>query len=142
MMKMNGTSRSIRSLRRICAALLAVAVLFTSVGMGHAAMATDHPAPTPAAAHGGHHDGADKAMHHQKECDGPAHAADVDPASPHKHGAMHGCCASACFPSFTNPEITFVPHRSVVMERLTPRAHQAAASRTLGALFKPPRRIL
>ena len=126
--------------RRLCAALLAVAVLFTNIGMSHAAVAADHPAP--AAAHGGHHDGADKAMHHQKECDGPAHAADVDPASPHKHGAMHGCCASACFPSFTNPEITFVPHRSVVMERLTPRAHQAAASRTLGALFKPPRRIL
>lgn len=78
----------------------------------------------------------------EEHCDGPAHSAKADPASPQKHGAMHGCCASACFPSFTNPEITFVPVRSVVMERLTPRAHQAAASRTLGALFKPPRRIL
>ncbi|HAD86945.1 MAG TPA: hypothetical protein DCG48_06240 [Rhodospirillaceae bacterium] len=140
MMKMNGTSRSISGMRRVCAALLAIAVLFTGVGMSHATMATDHSASV--AAHGGHHATTDMPAHHQKECDGPAHAVDVDPASPQKHGAMHGCCASACFPSFTNPEITFVPVRSVIMERLTPRADQAAASRSLDAMFKPPRRIL
>jgi hypothetical protein len=110
--------------------------------MSHAAVVTDHSASAPAATHGGHHATADMAAHHQKECDGPAHAVDVDPASPQKHGAMHGCCANACFPSYTNPEITFVADRSVIMERLTPRAHQAAVSRSLDALFKPPRRIL
>ena len=127
-----------RGVRRLGVVLVAVAFLAAGTGAGHFAPKTDGQTHHLEASHSAHHAPRSAALHDHGDCHDPANSYGSGPSS--KHGIMHGCCASACFPSFTSQEFDHTARRTFSVERLTPRSDQAIASSSLNGLFKPPRR--
>jgi hypothetical protein len=127
-----------RGVRCFCAATLAVAVLLAGTLQGHAALQAESSAQHAETVQADHHGGEPAAQHHTQDCHDPAKSSDAGTAS--KHGAMHGCCANACFPSVTTAEFQHTAGLTFSVEKLAPGSDQAAASGYLKGLFKPPRR--
>ena len=133
-----------RRVRRIVAALLAVAMLAAGLGTSHAVAMPGHAVATSGSAEGAHavhhaeagaHAGQHQAAHSHGTCDDGAVPAAKDPAMQHDHG----CCASACFPAaVARDAVRFQPpHFDVLPVR--PRADQAPALSSPNDLFRPPR---
>jgi hypothetical protein len=114
-------------MRRACFALLAIAVLFSGFGAGHAAMAM-----TASGAHQVH--GA-AAPEHQK-CHDQMPAPEKSPPSQHDLG---GCCVNACFSPALPREVLSVTPPVFDIQILYPSADQAPALTAPAGLFRPPR---
>ena len=127
-----------RGVQHLFVALLAVAVLAAGTEIGHAATQAGGQAHHAQAAAPDHHGDASADLAHQADCHGPAKTASSG-KSP-KSGAMHGCCASACFPSIPAQEFDHTVGLTFSVERLMPRSDQAIVANALHGLFRPPRR--
>ena len=127
-----------RGVQHVFVALLAIAVLAAGTGIGHAAMQAGGQAHHVQAADPDHHGDPTAESAHQADCHGPAKTASSD-RSP-KNSTMHGCCASACFPSIPVQEFDHTAGLTFSVERPMPRADQAIVVNALHGLFRPPKR--
>lgn len=129
-----GKADTERRLRRACCVLLAIAVLFSGFGIGHAAMAKSangaHQAHgTPA--------GAQTAKSDHQKCHDQAPTQEQTPP-PSQHD-MGGCCVNACFsPALPRDVLSFTPP-AFEIQKLQPSTDQAPALTTPAGLFRPPR---
>jgi hypothetical protein len=126
-------ANTVRRLRRACFMLLAVAMLFSGFGAGHAALALP--------AHGTHqiHAAAAKvpaaSPDHQK-CHDQKAVPDKSPSSTHDLG---GCCVNACFPSAIPRDVLSFTPPAFESQQPRPSTDQAPVVRTPSGLFRPPR---
>tara|TARA_R110000782_G_scaffold203683_1_gene292239 strand:- start:3726 stop:4100 length:375 start_codon:yes stop_codon:yes gene_type:complete len=121
-------------MRRACFMLLAIAVLFSGFGAGHAAMASF--ADGPHQAHGASAGTQATTSDHQK-CHDQTPAQEQSPP-PSQHD-MGGCCVNACFsPALPRDVLSFTPP-AFEIQKLQPSTDQAPALTTPAGLFRPPR---
>tara|TARA_R100001143_G_scaffold22271_2_gene23546 strand:+ start:224 stop:640 length:417 start_codon:yes stop_codon:yes gene_type:complete len=129
-----GKADTERRLRRACHVLLAIAVLFSGFGIGHAAMAKS--------ADGAHQthgtlSGVQSATPDHQKCHDQTPAQDQTPP-PSQHD-MGGCCVNACFsPALPRDVLSFTPP-AFEIQKLQPSTDQAPALTTPAGLFRPPR---
>tara|TARA_Y100000813_G_C24097388_1_gene321222 strand:- start:126 stop:536 length:411 start_codon:yes stop_codon:yes gene_type:complete len=127
-----------QSVRYLCIALMAFAVVLSGAGLGHAQPRTGGQVHSAATMHHGAPSAeTDEHAAHHTGCDQGAMSSDHCPTTP-KSGAAHGCCVSACLTGFTTPDVSATPIRAASAESLPVRTDQAMASRALDELFKPP----
>jgi len=127
-----------RGVQHVFVVLLAIAVLAAGAGTGHAATQAGGQAHHAQAAAPDHRDDPSAEPAHQADCHGPAKTASSG-KSP-KNSTMHGCCASACFPSIPAQEFDHTAGLTFSVERLMPQSDQAIVVNALHGLFRPPRR--
>ena len=129
-----GNADAGRRLRRACHVFLAIAVLFSGFGVGHAAMAK--AADGTHQAHGVLAKAQTAAPDHQK-CHDQAPAQEQTPP-PSQHD-MGGCCINACFaPALPRDALNVTPPVFDI-QTLHPSADQAPALTAVAGLFRPPR---
>ena len=124
-----------RSRRHFWAPLLVICVLFSGAAQTQANSHSGEDAHHLASVQ---HDGTPVAKNTHQDCHDLAKSTETN--VPSKHSAMHSCCASACFPSFTTAEFLHAAGRAYSSEKLALKSDQAATSSFLKGLFKPPRR--
>tara|TARA_R110002124_G_scaffold90906_1_gene231737 strand:+ start:11688 stop:12044 length:357 start_codon:yes stop_codon:yes gene_type:complete len=113
---------------------LAIAVLFSGFGVGHAAMAKS--ADGAHQAHGAPAGAQTATSDHQKCHDQTPAQEQTPPPSQHDMG---GCCVNACFsPALPRDVLSFLPP-SFESQTLHPSADQAPALTAPASLFRPPR---
>lgn len=123
-----------RRMRRVCCVFLAIAVLFSGFGAGHAAMAMSADG-----AHQAHNASAGvqtAAPDHQKCHDQAQPQEQTPPPSQHDMG---GCCVNACFsPALPRDVLSFTPP-AFEIQKVQPSTDQAPALTAPAGLFRPPR---
>tara|TARA_R110000824_G_scaffold33454_1_gene107205 strand:- start:151 stop:567 length:417 start_codon:yes stop_codon:yes gene_type:complete len=129
-----GKANAGRRMRRACYVFLAIAVLFSGFGVGHAAMAMSadgthqaHNAPAKVQT---------ATPDHQK-CHDQAPAQEQAPP-PSQHD-MGGCCVNACFAPALPRDVLNVTPPVFDIQTLYPSADQAPALTAPAGLFRPPR---
>ncbi|MEP0336822.1 MAG: hypothetical protein ABJ388_00965 [Alphaproteobacteria bacterium] len=129
-----GKADTERRLRRACHVLLAIAVLFSGFGIGHAAMAKS--ANGAHQAHGAL-SGAQAATSGHQKCHDQTPAQDQTPP-PSQHD-MGGCCVNACFAPALPRDVLSVTPSVFDIQTLYPSADRAPALTAPAGLFRPPR---
>lgn len=122
-------------MRRLLGALVAVAFLMASVGIGHAMPASgphDHPVGSASL-----HEGACHAGISQADC--AENAAQQDQGQPATHGALGNCCVVACSPTIVVAAITEVGAINFSVILLGVHVDRFAGSNAPDGLFRPPR---
>jgi hypothetical protein len=123
-------------MRRLLGALVAVAFLMASVGIGHSMPASgpyDHPVETTSP----HADDCHAGISQAADC--ADNAAQQDQGQPAKHGALGNCCVVACSPTIVVAAITEVAVINFSLVRLGVYVDQFAGLDAPDGLFRPPR---
>lgn len=125
-----GKASTTRRLRRACFVLLAVAVFFSGLGAGHAAMAL--PADGMHQAHG-----VVAASPEQPKCHDQEAPPEKSPMS--QLHDLGGCCVNACSPSAIPRDVLSFTPTVFDIEKLQVSTDQAPALTAPAGLFRPPR---
>ncbi|MBA4228767.1 MAG: hypothetical protein C0456_19385 [Hyphomonas sp.] len=123
-------------MRRLLGALVAVAFLMASVGIGHSMPASgphDHPVETTSP----HADDCHARVSQVEDCGETA--AQQDQGQPATHGTLGNCCVVACSPTVIVAAIAEVAVITFSGIRLGVHVDRFAGSNAPDGLFRPPR---